>query len=109
MPPPRRSDAPEPSPLALRIRHAKENSGIEKNVEFAEACGFDGRAFWRYTTDNVKPSADVLREIARVGKVDLAWLIGNDPEPASSTKPTLPDENNVAEIVAAVDAAKAVA
>jgi transcriptional regulator with XRE-family HTH domain len=89
MAPPRRPGAPEPSPLALRIRHAKENSGIEKNAAFAEACGFDGRAFWRYTTDNVKPSADVLREIARVGRVDLLWLVGNDPEPADSTLATI--------------------
>lgn len=87
--PVRRHDAPEPSPLALRIRHAREQSGLPTAAAFAKECGFDGRTFWRYTNDNVTPSADVLREIARVGRVDLVWLVGNDPEPADSTTRTL--------------------
>lgn len=85
MAPPRKNDRPKPtpSPLALRIQQARISSGIETDAAFAKEVGVDGRAYWRWTTENAEPSARMLKRIAEVGKVDLGWLIGDD-EPAQS-------------------------
>jgi transcriptional regulator with XRE-family HTH domain len=84
--------------LADRIRIAKLKGGFRNDVDFAKAVGVARSSMSSYLNGKQTPKPSTLHLIAKIGHVDLNWLLGTaasmppEPPPASAETSALTAE-----------------
>jgi len=82
MSPPRTRPKPEPSPLALRIRGARDHAVLTQDQLAAAAGLHNGRTVWRIESENAVPDALETAAIASACSVDPGWLLTGEHPPS---------------------------
>jgi transcriptional regulator with XRE-family HTH domain len=74
--------------VGKRIRHVRESLGLTQ-AEFARRLSVTRISVARYEAGQV-PNLNLLRQVARLGKVDLGWILEEGPASgASRDQPTV--------------------
>jgi transcriptional regulator with XRE-family HTH domain len=63
--------------VGKRIRHVRESLGLTQ-AEFAKRLGVTRISVARYEAGQV-PNLSLLRHVARLGRVDLGWILEEEP------------------------------
>ena len=74
--------------VGKRIRHVRESLGLTQ-AEFARRLSVTRISVARYEAGQV-PNLSLLRHVARLGRVDLGWILAEEPsEGASRDQPAV--------------------
>src|SRR5713101_9647568 len=68
--------------VGKRIRHVRESLGLTQ-AEFARRLSVTRISVARYEAGQV-PNLSLLRHVARLGRVDLGWILEEEPSEGSS-------------------------
>ncbi len=72
-----------PTPLAIRIRSAREAAGLRPS-DLARAVGATPVSVWRWEHRNQVPGAGLLEKIAEHTNTTTRWLLNGDAKPEAA-------------------------